>query len=382
MTDFYIVAVENSGDQLGASLIAALRMRTPDVSISGVGGPRMAEHGITSEIDISDLAVVGFVEAFKIYPLVIERVGQVVGDIMDRAPKAVVLIDSWGFMVRVAKALKKAGYTGQIIKYVAPQVWAMREGRAKILARYVDHLLTLHSFDAPYFERHGLSVSYIGNPVFEIDYTQGDAVQLRTDYNIPDTTPIVGVFFGSRLSEIQNLTKPFGDAVARLKANHPEIAFFSPVSDAIATDVNGAAGGDLRLQDVILLPEARKFDVFKACDVALACSGTVTTQLACVGVPTVVAYRLNALTYFVAKHLYKPDYVSIVNIAADAPLMPEFIQEACTGEALASAVEALLFDPSANEKVRKALRSQTKLMAGEGGDGSARAAKAVLSLIA
>lgn len=377
----YIAAVENSADHLGAELAAHIRANTPNVNLFGIGGAAMAAQGIESEIDISGLAILGFVEGLKSYPMILDRVRAAVESVMSLTPDAVILIDSWGFMIRVAKGLKKAGYQGRIIKYLAPQVWAMREGRSKILAEHVDHLLTIHSFDAPYFEKHGLPVSYIGNPIFDTDYRQGDGDGLRRELGIKPKDEVVSIFFGSRLSEIQQLAKPFADAVEILKTKRPNLKFISPVSDSIATDVNGAAGEDLRLQDVILLPEPRKFDVFASSDAALACSGTVTTQLACAGVPSVVAYRLNGLTYAVAKRLYKPDYISIVNIAAGKALMPEFVQAEVTGERLAQAVTAYLDDKETREAASRALIAQTDAMKGKGGSASERAALKVLEIV-
>ena len=377
----YIVAVENSADHIGAELTQHIRVKAANVTVLGIGGTAMAAQGIKSEIDISGLAILGFVEGLKSYPMILDRVRAVVESVMSNNPDAVILIDSWGFMIRVAKGLKKAGYKGKIIKYLAPQVWAMREGRSKILAKHVDHLLTIHSFDAPYFEKHGLPVSYVGNPMFDTDYTQGDGETLRRELGFEPKDEVVSVFFGSRLSEIQQLAKPFADAVNILKTQRPRLKLISPVSDSIATDVNAAAGEDLRLQEVILLPEARKFDVFAASDVALACSGTVTTQLACAGVPSIVAYRLNKLTYVAAKHLYKPDYISIVNIAAKAELMPEFIQGEVTGEKLAAAVTRYLDDTAYRAETSNKLQVQTSLMQGKGGSASERAALKILDLI-
>lgn len=376
----YIVAVENSADHLGAELSQHIRAQTSDVLIMGIGGSAMAAQGIESQIDISGLAILGFVEGLKSYPMILDRVQATIESVISQAPDAVILIDSWGFMIRVAKGLKKAGYSGQIIKYLAPQVWAMREGRSKILAQYVDHLMTIHSFDAPYFEKHGLPVSYVGNPIFDTDYLQGDGESLRRELGIDSNEEVVSVFFGSRLSEIQQLAKPFADAVAILKAQRPRLKFISPVSESIATDVNAAAGEDLRLQNIILLPEARKFDVFAASDVALACSGTVTTQLACAGVPSAVSYRLNALTYFLAKRLYKPNYISIVNISANEALMPEFIQGEVTGENLSNAVTVYLDDAELRESTSRKLITQTASMKGKGGSASERAALTVLDI--
>ena len=377
----YIVAVENSADHLGADLIQHIKSQRSDVELMGIGGSAMAAQDVQSQIDISGLAILGFVEGLKSYPMILDRVRAAVENIMANTPDAVVLIDSWGFMIRVAKGLKKAGYSGKIIKYLAPQVWAMREGRSKILAQNVDHLMTIHSFDAPYFEQHGLPVNYVGNPIFDADYHQGDGAGLRRELGIDPKDEVLSVFFGSRLSEIQQLAKPFADAVSELRNQRPRLKLISPVSDSIATDVNAAAGEDLRLQDIILLPEARKFDVFAASDVALACSGTVTTQLACAGVPSVVSYRLNGFTYMAAKRLYKPNYISIVNIAANEALMPEFIQGDVTGENLSEAVAAYLNDPDIRKEVSQRLITQTDAMKGKGGSASKRAALTVLDII-
>jgi len=146
----FIVAAERSGDDLGAGLISDLQKQDPEIEIFGIGGPGMAAQGVSSDYDISQLSILGFTEAIKSYRTVVKKVREAVDLIMKTRSQAVILIDSWGFMLRVAWGLRKAGYNGQIIKYVAPQVWAMREGRSKVLAEAVDHLLTIHSFDAPY----------------------------------------------------------------------------------------------------------------------------------------------------------------------------------------------------------------------------------------
>ena len=157
----YIVAVENSADHLGAELIEQINLKWPDIECLGIGGLAMRSQGVLSQIDITGLAILGFVEGVKSYPFIMKRVKETVSSIMIKEPNIVVLIDSRGFMIRVAQRLKQAGYKGKIVKYLAPQVWAMREGRSKILAKSVDHLMTIHSFDAPYFEKHGLPVTYV-----------------------------------------------------------------------------------------------------------------------------------------------------------------------------------------------------------------------------
>ena len=383
----FIVAAEKSGDELGAGLVRALNERTKNnIKISAIGGSALEKLGLKSPVDISPLSILGFLEGLKSYPIIMDRVDQTCANIMKERPDAVVLIDSWGFMIRVAKKLKKQGFKGKIIKYVAPQVWAMREGRSKILAKYNDHVLSIHSFDAPYFTKHGLPVTYVGNPVFDQDYDTGDGKGLREKYKISNDTPVLVMLFGSRLSEIQNLAKPFADAVAILKRKMPDLAIVSPMSDTIAEDILAAASEYKALQDVIMLEEKLKLDCFAAADIAIACSGTVTSQLASAGIPTIVGYKLNALTYWIAKKLYKPDYISIINIAANKPLMPEFIQNDCNGENLADAALNYLEDSDKRKSASIALHNQAQKMrvqdkSGNNQTSSDRAAKAVLEII-
>lgn len=377
----YIVAAERSGDQLGAELIDNLLTLPAKVGVLGIGGSAMAARGITSPIDIAPLSILGLFEGLKSYPIIMDLVKQATDDIIASDPDMVVLIDSWGFMMRVAERLRKEGFTKQIVKYVAPQVWAMREGRTKVLARSVDHLLTIHNFDAPYFEREGLPVTYIGNPIFDTDYRQGDGKALRERYNIAPHVPIIAVMFGSRLSEIQRLSGPFADAVEILRTQYPDLVFMSALADNVATDIRAAAGADLRLQEIILLEEDDKFDLFAAATASIACSGTLTTQLACAGVPTVIGYRLSSLTWLVASRLYKPAYVSLVNIAADKELMGEYIQGDCTGSKLAAGIMPFLDDPDLRIQTSNALIAATEAMRGGEQPASLRAAQAVIDLL-
>jgi len=372
----FIVAAERSGDSLGEGLVRELRKLDPDLEIHGIGGTAMAGAGVGSDYDISPLSILGFVEALKVYPTVVKKVHEAVNLITAKRSDAVVLIDSWGFTLRVAKGLRKAGYRGKIVKYVAPQVWAMRRGRTKILANAVDHLLTIHSFDAPYFESDGLSVTYVGNPVFDTDYRSGDADGFRLRHGIGNA-PVISVWFGSRLSEIERIFDVLHAAALRTAGGMDGARLFSVVVQSVRERLME------KLPDsspVNLLNEEDKLDLMAASHLAIACSGTVTTQLACAGVPTVVAYKLAPLTFQIARFLFRPEYISIVNIAADAPLMAEFVQHRATVGAISDA--ALAYRDITRQQINSArLIAQTAKMQGEGGKASIRAASAVLDII-
>ncbi len=356
-TKIFIVAAERSGDDLGAGLISALKQHNSDIDVVGIGGDAMANAGVASQMDIDGLSILGFVEGLKHYPMILRKVRECCDKIMHSHADAVILIDSWGFMIRVASRLKRKGYTGKIIKYVAPQVWAMRAKRAKLLAQKVDLLLSIQPMDAPYFEPHGLETIYVGNPVFDTDYQAGQASTIKEKGG-----PVLSVWFGSRPSEIAQLSSDFVKTIKRLKSQQPTMFVVSAIARSVRREVELALKIEGISKEILIVDEERKLDVMAASDVALACSGTVTTQLASAGVPTIVAYRLNGLTYFVAKRLFKPNYISIVNIAADSSLMPEYVQNDVTPDALTEAVNAYLEDPDAKERASKQLLEQTHKM--------------------
>ncbi len=376
--NIYLIAVEPSADQLGADLATELRALDPNVSLFGIGGTRMAEAGIVSAVNTNGLAIFGVTEALTRLSLVYRKIAEASADIMATQPDMVVMIDSYGFMVRLAERLRKDGFDKKLVKYVAPQVWATRPSRAKRLARLFDALLTLHPFEADWFTPLGLSTQHVGNAVFDTDYRAGDPDRIRQQYNLGDR-PILSVFFGSRPAEVKRLAKPFSETVQALKRDIPNLAVISPVSDSVAEHVGAAAGSDPMMNDIILLPETLKLDAMACSTAALACSGTVTTQLACAGVPTVMAYKVSHLTATLVLLVLKAKYFSMVNINADTLLIPEFVQKQVTGDILAKAVRPYLTDTKKRAAVSDALISQTDLMRGSKNvSASAQAAQAVL----
>ena len=254
------------------------------------------------------------------------------------------LIDSWGFTLRVARGLRRLDPALPLVKYVGPQVWASRPGRARTLARTVDHLLTIHGFDAPWFEREGLATTFVGNSTLARDVSSADPSRLRAHIGAGEGTPILLVLPGSRPSEIERLLAPFEGAVARLRAAHPGLRVVVPVAATVADLLKPRLAAWAVPPDVVE-GDALKLDAMAAATVALACSGSVTTELALAGCPMVVAYRVGPLTHLVLKRLVTTRYATLFNIAADSAVAPEFIQHACTPDALAAALAERLDDP-------------------------------------
>jgi lipid-A-disaccharide synthase len=376
-----LVAAEPSGDELGGKLARALHTRLGEaVRFVGVGGPRMAAEGMRSPFDIGQLSVLGLFEGLAAYPRVRARVKDTVALALREKPDVVVLIDSWGFTLRVAQALRRALPDVPLVKYVGPQVWASRPGRAATLARTVDHLLTLHSFDGPYFEAHGLPVTFVGNAILSRDFSRADPQRLRRAIGAVADAPVLLVAPGSRPAEIARMAGPFGEAVGLLAVSHPGLRVVVPVAASVAPAVREAVAA-WPVAAALIEDDAGKDDAMAGAAVALACSGTVTTELALAGPAVVVGYRIGGLTYAILKRLVRTRWISLVNVAAGAMVMPEFVQERCTGANLAGAVARLLDDPVVRRaQVEKQQAALLKM--GRGGpDPSDAAAAAVLKVL-
>jgi lipid-A-disaccharide synthase len=375
-----LVAAEASGDALGGRLAAAIRKRLGDkVRFVGVGGAQMAAQGVVSPFDINQLSVLGLIEGLAAYPRVVARVRDTLELARREKPDIAVLIDSWGFTLRVAQGLKRAMPDMPVIKYVGPQVWASRPGRAATLAATVDHLLTIHAFDAPLFEVHGLKTTFVGNPVLARVFPKPDPASLRQILGAKPDAPVLLVAPGSRPSEIARMAGPFGDAVGLLAARRPDLQVVVPVAQTVADAVRAATAG--WAGKVTLVEDAAlKDQAMAGADVALACSGTVTTELAMAGPPVVVGYKIGGLSYAILQRLVRTPWISLVNIAAGRMVMPEFIQHRCTGLTLAQAIEDLLADPVARAAQAAAQQSALTQMGRGGPDPSEAAAIVVLSL--
>ncbi len=373
-----LVAAEASGDALGAGLAKALRAQRPDVALIGVGGPKMAAEGIVSPFDIAELSILGWIEGLRAYGRVKARVADTVAFAVRERPDAIVLIDSWGFTIRVAKAIRAVLPDVKLIKYVGPQVWASRPGRAKTLAGAVDHLLALYAFDAPWFEKEGLPTTVVGSQALHVDMSGADPGGFRRARGIAADAPLLLVLPGSRPSEIRLMTPVYEAAVAGLKAERPGLEVAVVAAGTVAEDVAARiAAWPFRVH---LVSEADKYSAMKAATVALATSGTVSTELALAGAPMVIGYRFQPLSYAIMKPFFTGKYATLFNHAADAEIARELIQKDATPEGFATEVGRLLDDPTARADQAARQTAALDLMGREGRDPSEIAAEAVLAV--
>jgi lipid-A-disaccharide synthase len=375
-----LVAAEASGDDRGAGLARALKRRLGDrVRFVGVGGERLRAEGLESPFDIADLSIFGLLEGLLAWRNVVRRADQTAAVAAREKPDVAVLIDSWGFTLRVAQRLRRLDPKLPLVKYVAPQVWASRPGRARTAAQWFDLLLTIHAFDGPAFEREGMQVAFVGDSTLAIDFGKADPAGFRSTIGAAPDDPILLVLPGSRPSEIERVMPAFEDAVHLLKADRPGLQVVVPAAPTVADLVKARVAGWPHRAHVVEGDDAKR-GAMKAATVALACSGTVTTELALAGCPMVVGYRLGPLTYAILKRLIRTKHVTLFNIAAQDFVAPELIQRDCNGPALAAEVARRLDDPDLRRRQAERQSEALGKMGRGGPDPSEAAAEAVLRI--
>lgn len=380
----FIIAGEPSGDALGARLMASLKHEAQgNIRFSGVGGPLMTAEGLASEFPMGELTLLGVMEVLPKAAHVLRRVREVAARIISSRPDVVVTVDAPAFSFRVGKKIKGQGIPH--VHYVAPTVWAWRPRRAKMVARFLSHLLVLFPFEPPYFEVHGLKTTFVGHSVVEgaadVTTLKAAGAALCQRLGIADGRPVLVVLPGSRSSEVRYLAPVFGEALAKLSKTMPDLAVLVPTVPNVARLVREASA--TWPVETFLLDDARdKLPAMAAGRAALAASGTVALELALTETPMVIAYRANPVSAWVFRLMVQVRFANLINIMEDRAIVPELLQEKCTPDALAAAVAQLMLDPAAGQDQIDAMRRVTTALGRGGPAPSVRAAQAILKVAA
>jgi lipid-A-disaccharide synthase len=378
--DVFIIAGEESGDQLGAHLMDGLvALNRGPVAFRGVGGGRMATRGLVSQFPMVEIALFGLTSIIVHIPRVLRRIRETVAAILARPPDVLVLIDAPGFNRRVARRVRKARPDIPVVFYVSPTVWAWRPGRAAEMRSYVDQLLALLPFEPDVHRKlGGPPTSYVGHPISErlAEIRPGPDELLRRDA----APPQVLVLPGSRRNEITRLSALYAGVLAQVDAKLGPIDWVLPAvaqhRDLIAQEVSFWT-----VKPRIIDGEDAKFAAFRSARAALACSGTVTLELAVAGVPQVVAYRTGWLEAQIARRLITAETAVLANLVLGEKVVPEFLQEEGTVEAVSAALASVIADGPERRRQVEAFARLDAVMDFSGEAPSVRAARIVLSAV-
>ena len=365
-----VSAGEASGEYYAAALVEALRRRHPDWLFFGASGDRLQQAGVRPVIDSSKLAVVGLAEVVTHLPGIYGEFRRLVAAARDERPDLAILVDNQAFHARVARALHAQGIP--VVQLIAPQAWAWREGRVKPMREHLRQLLCIFPFEESWFRERGVPTTFIGHPL---------ARRIQDWRNShppaePPSRPLIALLPGSRRGEIARHLPILRDAVAILHKSLPDARFVISTTSAVGSHFFDNQIPSPSIQVVV----DQTWEVLSSADLALAASGTVTTEAALFGTPTVAFYRVSDLSWTLGRHLVRAPFFTMVNLIAGTQAIPELIQSQATGANLAREALRLLTDAPARQAQAAQLARVSQLLATDH-DPMEKAADAIDSLL-
>jgi lipid-A-disaccharide synthase len=369
-----IVAGEISGDVLGEGLIKALRAQHSNIEFVGIGGPRMIAQGCQSLFDMEELSVMGLVEVLGRLPRLLNVKAKLVKHFTAFPPDVFIGIDAPDFNLRLEASLKQAGI--KTVHYVSPSVWAWRQKRIFKIAAATDLVLAFLPFEKAFYDKFNVPCAFVGHTMADSIPMQVDKLAAQQTLGLDPNKRWLAVLPGSRGSEMAMLAPPFIRACQQLAARYPDLGFVVALVNSARREQFEQAWQAIAPELSFTLIDDTARQVISAADSVLLASGTVALECMLLKRPMVVGYRVKPLTAWLAKRLLKTQYVSLPNILADAPLVPELLQEDCQPEALARAVSDQL--DSDNQAL---LSTFTALHQTIRKNADTSAAKAVLTLL-
>jgi len=360
----------------GANLVKELKELVPDLRFCGMGSQALAGQGVKLLYDSARLAVVGLAEVIGHLRDIKKAHQTLLDEMRDNRPDLLILIDFPDFNFSLAKKAKAAGIP--ILYYISPQVWAWRSGRVKTIAALVDRIAVILPFEKDFYQQRGVEVDFVGHPLMDTVQTSMKAPEFREKHKLPKRARLIGILPGSRTKEVRAILPVFLEAAAMLQAGHDDLVFLLPLAPSL--DRADLECPELHYANIDLrIIEGERYELMANCDLVMAASGTVTLELAILGTPMVVAYRISALTYLLGRSLIKVAYASLVNLVADRQVVTELLQKKCTATKIRAALEDIWPGSSNHQQMIKDLAQVASLL-GEAG-ASKRTAQIALKII-
>ncbi|MFC1510095.1 lipid-A-disaccharide synthase [Candidatus Omnitrophota bacterium] len=359
-----LIAGESSGDLHAAELVKEITLLNSDISFSGLGGPKMAEQGVTLYHDLTQMAVVGFVEVIRHYKEIKKLFDLILNKIESTKPDAVILIDYPGFNLRLAKKIKELKINTKIIYYISPQVWAWKKKRVFTIQKLVDEMLVFFPFEKDFYARYGINVHCVGHPLVDIVRVRENKKDTLERHKLKDYCTTIGLLPGSRIKEVETLLPIMLRSAAILQKKHPMIQFLILKAPSIDPMLIKRLLHTTQLNAKII--EQNPYDCINACDACIVASGTATLETAILQKPMVIVYKTALLTWILAKFFIKIKCIGLVNIVAGKKIVDECVQFDANGKNIAHKIQKLIKDDEASNDVKSELK-KVKSLLGEPG---------------
>jgi lipid-A-disaccharide synthase len=370
-----ILAGEASGDAHAAEFVEEMLALRPDLQVSGMGGKAMLRAGVDLFFDSSIIAVVGLFEVLRHWGD-IKRAMAIVRERMEKTrPQLLVLVDYPEFNLKMAQHAKSLGIP--VLFYISPQVWAWRPKRIHKIGRLIDHMAVIFRFEKQYYEKAGIPVSFVGHPLVGKVNPGVNAAALRARLGIAAGARVVGLFPGSRHSEISRLLPLMFATAERLQAQDPSLRFVLPVASTLDFDEISRQAGASDIDICVTSDDV--YDVIASCDAIVTCSGTVTLEIALLGVPMCIVYKMAPLSFLIMKRLLTIPHIGLVNIVAQREVVKELLQGDANPRAVVEELQRLLDDAEYRASIAEGLETVRRNLGS--GNGARNMAELVLSLL-
>jgi len=370
-----ILAGEASGDAHAAEFVDCIRQLTPEIYISGMGTTEMKKAGVDVFFDSSVIAVMGLVEVLKHWGDIKRAMGIVKRQLENTRPDLLVLVDYPEFNFKMARHARELGI--KVLFYISPTVWAWRPKRINKIGRLIDHMAVIFEFEKAYYERANIPVSFVGHPLVDKVKSTSTKNEIRRQLGLDQNASVIGLFPGSRNSEIDRLLPLMLETAKQMAQTKPHLRFVLPVAKALDFEAIKQLCDESQLD--IVLTQEDIYDSITCCEAIISCSGTVTLEIALLGVPMCIIYKMSWLTYAIMSRLITIPYVGLVNIVAGKSVVQEFLQNDATVENISQEIFKIIDQQDYQQQIIKDLIMVRKNL-GEG-DGSLKMARLILSFL-
>jgi lipid-A-disaccharide synthase len=351
---------EASGDMHATNLVQAVKKIAPNIHFYGMGANLMRSVGVDIIIDANDLSIVGGLEVITKFSKIRKAFRIMQNALEYNKPDLLILVDYPGFNLRLAKMAKTTGI--KVLYFISPKVWAWNQGRIEIIKKYVDKMAVIFPFEVDFYKKYQVPVAFVGNPLLEIVKPKLTREAGELAFHLDPNCKTIGLFPGSRKSEIKYLLPIMLETAKLLKNKNPNLQFLLPQASSITLD-------DLQLYlqassiKVQVIPN-QNYDVMQVCDAIIAASGTVTLEIAIMTIPEVIIYKKSWLEYQIAKRVIKIPYIGLCNILANKKIVQELLQYDATPENIAKEIEKILNDANYREEMIANLTNTKNLLKG------------------
>lgn len=349
---YYLVAGERSGDLHAANLIRSLSKKDPGSEFRGFGGNAMQKAGMQIVAHYNELSVMGFIEVLTSLSRIYRYLKLCQKDILDNQPDVLILVDYPGFNMRMAKFAKLNNI--RVFYYISPKIWAWNQGRAWKIKKYVDRMFCILPFEKSFYQKFGIEVDYIGNPIADaVNEYQPDPEVLAKNH-IHNDKPKVALLPGSRRQELKYMLPVFNEIIQKCPTYHFIVAGVKDLGEPAYDEISNNKNASVIYEQT--------YDILSVSDAAIVTSGTATLETALWNVPQIVVYKANAITYQIAKWVIKVKYISLVNLIIDKELIKEMIQDDLQAFQVGKELKNILSNKSHRNGILEGYEEIRKLM--------------------